>query len=303
MALDRADTLRKDPQWVADRLRALDSRAVAASGDQVLVDGAGDAALLRIAAAATPTPVLLGLQDGAALFAVDLNRLDASAREQAIAAGQPVSLRDAGSMLSQAEGGLAAYLVALLNWHRRHGFCANCGALTEVIEGGHSRRCPVCGALHFPRTDPVVIMLIESEERVLLGRRAGFPARWYSILAGFVSPGESLEEAVIREVREEAGIQARQPRYIASQPWPFPASLMIGFQASSPGGEPHGGDGELQDVGWFDLELVRAAVAESTSELTLPPKVSIARWLIERWVAGKERLPAIHSATRFRPLR
>src|ERR1035441_9294609 len=155
----------------------------------------------------------------------------------------------------------AAYLSALLNWHPRHGFCENCGAATIVAEAGYSRRCPQCGVTHFPRTDPVVIMLVEHAGRLLLGRRAGWPGNRYSVLAGFVSPGESLEEAVVREVREESGIQAYDPRFVTSQPWPFPASLMLGFDARSDGGEPRALDGELEDVQWFTRS------EEHTSEL------------------------------------
>src|SRR5262249_53858810 len=154
---------------------------------------------------------------------------------------------------------LAAYLMALLNWHRRHRFCANCGAPTNVVEGGFSRKCPNCGASHFPRTDPVVIMLVEHDRRLLLGRRPVWPESRYSILAGFVSRGETLEEAVIREVREESGIEAYDARYVASQPWPFPSSLMLGFSARADGGEPTARDGELEDVRWFTLDQIREA--------------------------------------------
>jgi NAD+ diphosphatase len=146
------------------------------------------------------------------------------------------------------------------------------------------RRCPNCGASHFPRTDPVVIMLVEHNGSVLLGHRAGWPRSRYSILAGFVSAGETLEEAVIREVREESDIEAYDPSYVASQPWPFPSSLMLGFTARSDGGEPKARDGELDDVRWVTLEEVRAARAEQ-GELRLPPPISIARFLIERWLA------------------
>jgi NAD+ diphosphatase len=131
----------------------------------------------------------------------------------------------------------------------------------------------------------VVIMLVEHNGRLLLGRRAGWPTRRYSALAGFVSPGESLEEAVIREVWEESGIIARDPSFVASQPWPFPSSLMLGFEAVSPGGSPAARDGELEDVRWFRREEVRAAASETHPELLLPPPISIARFLIERWLA------------------
>lgn len=196
-----------------------------------------------------------------------------------------MSLRDAGAVLPAAEAGLAAYVMALLNWHRRHRFCANCGAPTEVAEAGYSRACPRCGATHFPRTDPVVIMLVHSGRRVLLGRQPRWPPGRYSALAGFVSPGESLEQAVVREVYEEARVVARQPRFIASQPWPFPASLMLGFLAAGDGEEPTVGDGELEDVRWFGVDEVSAAVTGvEGAPFQPPPRIAIARFLIERWL-------------------
>ncbi len=290
MALDRADSLRRNSSWVASQLRSPTSRALAISHDGVVLEGDSQPELARrpLGVAALDEPILLGLENDTALFAVDLDNLDRAARDAFLATGRIAPLREAGAFLAHSEGGLAAYLVALLNWHRRHRFCANCGARSMIADAGYSRRCPRCGTVHFPRTDPVVIMLVESDGRLLLGRRAGFPARWYSILAGFVSPGESLEEAVVREVREESGIEAYDPQFVTSQPWPFPSSLMLGFEARSDGGEPVARDGELEDVGWFPFEIVCAAAAESSSELALPPPLSIARFLIERWVARRE---------------
>jgi NAD+ diphosphatase len=222
--------------------------------------------------------ILLGLDEGAPVFGVDLE-------DGGIDGGRVVSLRDAGAMLPQAEGGLAAYLVALLGWHRRHRYCANCGAATEVREAGYLRHCPRCGASHFPRTDPVVIMLVEHDDRLLLGRRPVWPGRRFSVLAGFVAPGESAEEAVVREVREESGIVAYDPQFVASQPWPFPASLMLGFTARSDGGHPSPRDGELEEVGWFTRSQVRAAVSgDGAADMALPPPVSIARFLIDGWL-------------------
>jgi NAD+ diphosphatase len=229
-------------------------------------------------------PILLGLEDGSALFAIDLDELGEAARRALLANGEIVSLRDAGAILSHAEGGLAAYIVALLNWHRRHRFCANCGAPTSVGAAGLVRRCGDCGASHFPRTDPVVIMLVESDGRALLGSRAGWPGGRYSILAGYVEPGETPEQAVIREVREESAITAYAPRYVSSQPWPFPSSLMLGFEALSDGGDPTASDGELSDVRWFTREQLQAAQS-GAGEIQLPPPISIARMLIDRWVA------------------
>jgi NAD+ diphosphatase len=293
MSLDRASSLRGDPEWVADRVQDPTTRVLVASSEGVLVSDTSDPVLTRTAIEPETIgyveragPILLGLvEDGAAVFAVDLDGLDAAVRERFTEGGRIVSLRDAGVGLSRSEGGLAAYLMALLNWHRTHHFCANCGTRSIVVEAGYSRRCPNCGVAHFPRTDPVVIMLVENEGRLLLGRRAGWPHPRYSVLAGFVSPGESLEEAVAREVREESGIDVYDPSFVTSQPWPFPASLMLGFDARSDGGEPGVSDGELEDVRWFTLDAVRAAAAESGDELRLPPPVSIARFLIERWLA------------------
>jgi NAD+ diphosphatase len=145
------------------------------------------------------------------------------------------------------------------------------------------RACPRCGALHHPRTDPVVIMLVEDGDRVLMGRQAAWPEGRYSALAGFVEPGESLEEAVAREVREESGVEIEQPSYSSSQPWPFPASLMLGFHATYAGGEPHTLDSELEDVRWFTREEVELA-ARGESGFHLPPPIAIARRLIDEWL-------------------
>jgi NAD+ diphosphatase len=292
MSLDRASTLRSDPSWVAQQLSQPTTRAVAASSEGVLVDDGPEPTLARRSLAAEATrdldltePILLGLEDGTALFAVDLDSLGPEVRASFIEGGKIVALRDAGAQLSRSEGGLAAYLMALLNWHRRHRFCANCGTATAIADAGYSRRCPNCGAVHFPRTDPVVIMLVEHAGRLLLGRHARWPPRQYSALAGFVSAGETLEEAVAREVCEESGIEVYDPAYVASQPWPFPSSLMLGFHALSDGGEPVARDGELEDVRWFTRDEIEAGLSGSGTELRLPPSISIARFLVERWMA------------------
>jgi NAD+ diphosphatase len=288
MSVDRAMAERKDPTWVRRLVRAADSRAVLAGTDGVLItDGA-----LHTLARVKPSPerlddpILLGLEGGTALFALDLDE-EPDALGAVGGDARVVSLRDAGALLPHAEAGLAAYATALLNWHRRHQCCANCGAATEIVEAGYSRHCPRCGANHFPRTDPVVIMTVEHDGRLLLGRRAGWPERRLSVLAGFVAPGESAEEAVVREVEEESGILARDPVFVASQPWPFPASLMLGFHAQSDGGDPRARDGELDEVHWLELDAVRRAMRDENPDFRLPPPVSIARFLIERWVALK----------------
>ena len=290
-SLDRAASLREDAARIADLVESREAVVLAAGADGVLLDRTERPALVRHPLGAgrgdlvdADGPILLGLEDGSALFAADLDGLPKAARDDLVSSGEIVSLRDAGAILGPTESGLAAYLMALLNWHRRHRFCANCGAPTSVSGGGLVRRCANCGASHFPRTDPVVIMLVESDGRALLGSRAGWPDSRYSILAGFVEPGETPEEAVIREVREESGITAHTPRYVSSQPWPFPSSLMLGFEARSDGGEPSAGDGELSDVRWFTRDELRAA-QRGAGEVQLPPAVSIARMLIDRWVS------------------
>lgn len=302
--LDRASKLRASADRVGGLRADPSARAVFCRGDAVLVSGDGSR-LVRAplaqaahAAEAGPAPLLLGLEADGALFGADLEWLQEASAKSVSATGHLVSLREAGIALPAAEAGLAAYLVALSAWHRHHRFCANCGALTEVVEAGASRHCPSCGRSHFPRTDPVVIMVVEHDERLLLGRRRGWPPGRYSLLAGFVAPGETPEEAVVREVREESGLEAEAARYVAAQPWPFPASLMLGFIASSPGGEPYPADGELQDVRWFSREEVQAACADGSdwedaeadsSRLLLPSPVSIARSLIDWWLATPDQ--------------
>lgn len=289
MALDRVTVQRKDPEWVGRLLEDPSAQAVFASPDGVALADGEHPALRRIRPPAQQhaEPILLGVQDGEGVFAVDLEALPAAERAAATAGADVVPLREAGRLLKAPESGLAAYTMALLNWHRRHRCCANCGAQTAVAEAGYARHCPQCGAHHFPRTDPCVIMTVEHAGRLLLGRRAGWPAGRVSVLAGFVDPGESAEEAVVREVAEESGIVAHDPVFVASQPWPFPASLMLGFHAVADGGEPHTRDGELAEVRWVERDEVRRAVHGEQADFQLPPPVSIARVLIERWVAAR----------------
>jgi NAD+ diphosphatase len=301
--LDRAAERRTDPEWVAAQAESPDARAVL-TGDAGIHVAGERLALLPLAALDAREPLLLGLDATGPVFAVDANGDSAgpvSAADQrwtargAIAAQgegpadpvtgtRPLGLRAAAAVLPQADAGLAAHAAALVNWHRRHRHCSVCGAPTAVAEGGIVRRCPSCGTDHHPRTDPVVIMLVTDGDRVLLGRQPTWPPGRYSALAGFVEPGESLEEAVAREVREEAGVEVGPPAYVASQPWPFPSSLMLGFTAPWISGEPRRIDGELEDVRWFSRADVDAAVAEREGPLGVPPRFAIARRLLEVWV-------------------
>ena len=191
------------------------------------------------------------------------------------------------AILSESEAPIFAAALSLASWHVRHRFCANCGQPTKAIRAGWSRRCPSCSAEHFPRVDPVVIMLAEHDGQVLLGRQPHYPPGRYSALAGFVEVGESLEDAVARELKEEAGIDVSDVRYVASQPWPFPSSLMIGCSASAADNALTIDKTELDDARWFSRAEVEAALRGDTdAPFQAPPKAAIARTLLEHWLAA-----------------
>jgi NAD+ diphosphatase len=297
--LDRAAAERKDPDWVRAQRAHPQARAVLAGDAGVhLTDGPSERlALVPLAAApdANP-PLLLGLDEQGPVFALDVDPPGGPLPRPLIGAQgrgepdprthtRPVGLREAVASLPQSDGGLVAYTCALVNWHRRHGHCGVCGVATAITSGGLVRQCPNCGTTHFPRTDPVVIMLVTGEERVLLGRQAAWPPGRYSTLAGFVEPGESLEEAVAREVREEAAVEVGAPVYLSSQPWPFPSSLMLGFTVPWVSGEPVRQEDEIEDVRWFSRAEVAAATSwGENAPLALPPRHAIARRLIDSWL-------------------
>jgi NAD+ diphosphatase len=274
-SLDRVAEHRRDPAWLAAQAADPAARAVLAGPDAIYVTGDDRLALLPLDG--LPASILLGRDATGPVFAVD-------GPPHAGADAHAIGLRAAAAQLSYPDAGLAAHAAALLNWHRKHPYCSVCGTATNVAEGGILRNCPHCGAQHHPRTDPVVIMLVTDGDRVLLGRQPTWPPGRYSALAGFVEPGESLEEAVAREVREEAGVEVGRPEYIASQPWPFPSSLMLGFTAPWVSGEPRRIDDELDDVRWFERADVEAAVQERDGPLGVPPRFAIARRLLEHWV-------------------
>ncbi|MEO0378903.1 MAG: NAD(+) diphosphatase, partial [Pseudomonadota bacterium] len=248
--LDRAGEIRADPATVAAAAADPAARAILLWRGKPLIDKTRPATLLRVGldhpvlAAANPDPILLGREDGAARFAYDLSGwapedLDASQlggfldpseqQHPAFAAHEVfVELRRVMTWLTPRDAELAATAKAVFGWHASHRFCAKCGAESEVSMAGWQRTCPACGAHHFPRTDPVVIMLITHGNAVLMGRSPGWPEGMFSLLAGFVEPGETLEAAVRREVFEESGVRVGAVEYLSSQPWPFPASLMFG---------------------------------------------------------------------------
>ena len=294
---DRAAHLRTDSAWMIDALSDPDTRAVpvwqslslGVIGDPPLP--APIAVLPRVnAMPEAQDPIFLGLVDGAAYFALDYGDLSGSeaaelaARTEAGAAF--VDLRRIGPLLPRDEGALLATARGMVHWHRRQRFCGVCGSETISQSAGHVRACvsPSCGASHFPRTDPATIMLVTDGDRCLLGRQPKWPPGMYSTLAGFVEPGESLEDAVIREVREEAGIVAANVTYNSSQPWPFPSSLMVGFFAEAVTRDITVDSDELEDAQWFTSAELRRFADQGKS---LPRPDSIARRLVETWLATR----------------
>lgn len=257
-------------------------------------------------AGATAAPIFLGLDaQGGGLFARDLSSwtpeagqdigtdsfLDATAQHHPACGPDHafLELRAQMTVLTAREAELAATARGLVLWHARHGFCAACGAASQPAKSGWQRDCPACGASHFPRTDPVVIMLITRGNRVLVGRNATWPEGMYSLLAGFMEPGETLEAAVRREVFEEAGIRVGDVGYLASQPWPFPASLMLGCWGLALDEQITLDPDELQDARWVSREEMLAAAAGRHPVLKPPRKGAIAQFLIDNWLA--DRLP------------
>jgi NAD+ diphosphatase len=194
-------------------------------------------------------------------------------------------LREAAALLHVDDANLLAATSGLATWHAKHRFCGSCGVATDVHTAGHERRCPSCGALNFPRTDPAVIMLVTDGDRAVLGRQKIWPAGMFSTLAGFVEPGESLEDAVVREVREEVGLVCDSVRYSSSQPWPFPQSLMVGFHAEAVTTDIVVHPTEMDDAQWFSRDQLNTArSARGRTVPMIPPPLTIARRLLDEWL-------------------
>ena len=201
--------------------------------------------------------------------------------------GEFRDMRAAAFVLPDADTAMAGQAKALIDWHRRHSFCAQCGAGTEPADGGYRRICPQCGAEHFPRTDPVVIMLPILGEECLIGRNKRFPEGLYSAFAGFIEQGETMEEAVARELKEEASLEVAAVRYHASQPWPFPSSLMLGCYAETVSRQFEIDGHEIEDARWLGREEARARLkGEISDAVKMPAAIAIARKLIADWVDG-----------------
>jgi NAD+ diphosphatase len=224
----------------------------------------------------------LGASDGRPVLALVI---DDDHRDRLLADRRRwIDLRLAALSLPVVDAGYAAYARALVHWHRQHRFCGQCGAPTRIEIGGHRRRCDCCDLAQFPRLDPAIIVLVEHAGRVLLGRQPNWPQKRYSVLAGFVEPGESLEDALRREVEEESGVVVTECEYHSSQPWPFPASLMLGFTAQAASDTLRYGD-ELELAAWFSpAELLAAVIA---GEIRLPPPLSLSARLLEDWYEAR----------------
>ncbi len=273
-----------------ERLDAPDSLFVPVWQSRVLVsEGAEPRAVLlpfervRRVAKQNEECIFLGQSAERCYFAVNIETPDGSPPEDFANSGRFRDLRAVGPLLSQDDGALLAYAKTIVYWHGRNRFCGVCGSPNKIAEGGHQRACsnPDCGAVHFPRTDPAIIMLVSSAGKCLLGRQAIWPERMYSVLAGFVEPGESAEAAVMREAFEEAGVRVKNINYHSSQPWPFPCSLMLGFTAEAEEELVCPADGELENLRWFSREDFRQAV--EGGEIRLPSRISIAYQLIRGW--------------------
>ncbi len=292
--LDRATALRRDDDWIAARLADRDSRVVPVWRDRNLIAG-GDSPRAVMVSGTTARDMidmagalaLLGVDGETAHFAVDLSAHEPAALEPLAGDAQFIDLRQAAPLMERRDGNLLAHARGIMYWHRHNRFCGNCGGVTESRNGGNMRQCTNadCGREHSPRTDPAVIMLVTRPGAdggaCLLARSARFLAGMYSTLAGFVDPGESLEESVVREVMEETGVAVTDVRYQASQPWPFPASLMLGFRARATTFDIDFDGDELVDARWFR----RADIARFGEDgRRLPRRDSIARWLVDTWL-------------------
>jgi len=293
--LDRQSERREDPAFIRELLGQTSTRTLVFSGDIPILNRDGllhdPTFLLADAQRLGPAreTAFLGLDaTGTALFATLIDSMSAET-QQARDDLAMIDLRTLAlqALLPPAVLGRLAQAKSLLGWHARHRFCANCGARTEVSLSGWRRHCPACSAAHFPRTDPVVIMLVEQGGDCLLGRQPGFPPRMVSCLAGFMEAGETIEDAVRREVREEAGIGIGRVSYFASQPWPFPASLMIGCIAEAQSRDLTIDHDELETAGWYSRAEVMKMLEAPAEGPIAPPKPSIANLLMRSWAMGR----------------
>jgi NAD+ diphosphatase len=293
--LDRASARRGDEAWLATQLAAPGSRFLLLHrlrpllrGDDVLAIAWARSDVRELAAVGSD-PILLGLDGDVACYAVDVSDLEKPERELGVVGiAEFHELRAAAARISPADAAILAQARALLDWHARHRFCASCGGPTVQRRAGSHRWCAPCEREHFPRVDPVVIALVEHEDRCLLGCQPTWPAGMYSAPAGFLEAGETIEEAVRREILEETGIRVGQVRYHSAQPWPFPSSLMIGCLGEALSSEITLDHQELADARWFSRDDLRAALEAPGrgGGFFVPGRISIAHSLIRAWLSG-----------------
>jgi len=299
-SVDRMTTRRPDAEWIRERIRDQRTRIVPVWRSRNLLTG-GDAlrpvllsaADLQDYPALERSAVLLGQREDTVYFAVELPAESEDAPRRYGPGADFRELREAGPLLGAEDGALLAYARGIIHWHRRHRYCGDCGSRTESADGGHTRVCvnPSCQRKHFPRTDPAIIVLVtrseNGEEYCLLGRQPTWPEGMHSAIAGFVEPGESLEQAVVREVREETDIAIGRVHYHSSQPWPFPSSIMLGFTADAVSSAITLLDGELEHAGWYTRDDMVKSLANGS--LRVPRRVSIAYRLAEDWFDAGDR--------------
>lgn len=237
-------------------------------------------------------PVFLGLSNETPCFAADFAAMDEDAADAQFCSGaQFLDLRGVASRLGPASASIAATAKAMTTWHLNHAFCSRCGTLTEPDSGGWRRTCSHCAAQHFPRTDPVVIMLILRDDNVLVGRQSGFPDGIYSLLAGFMEPGETVEDAVRRETREETGVDVGEVAYLASQPWPYVSNIMLGCVGIAESSEITVDPEELEDAQWISRAKMEVILQGKHPRMSPPRDDAIARSILADWVAGNVKLP------------
>jgi len=289
--LDRASERRRDSEWIRSLLDDPAARVLPLHDLRPATRGSDSPTLdwqplepWRDKIEHGATLVFLGLGEGRPYFTVDAGAVESEC--------EAFDARSLAPLLPGAEAAIVAEARSLIDWHARHRFCAQCGSPTRVVAAGWVRRCPECKASHYPRSDPVTIMLAVRGERALLGRNRRRPGNRFSCLAGFMEPGETLEEGVRREVHEESGIRVGRVRYLACQPWPFPSSLMMGFLCEALTEEITVDPEELAEARWFSREEIRAMVdraatgPDDPTQLSLPGPVAIAHHICRRWSHG-----------------
>ena len=294
--LDRGERERRDEKWIKDQISNPTSKFLPIWESRVLVSSQEPLKLGWLDsdqlanAKFDSAPFLLGMLNDSTYFTIDMSKNTQSAESiEKLTDYKFEDSRTAAEALELEDTGILAQARAQINWHNRHGFCSVCGNETSVKRGGQKRECTKCEAEHFPRVDPVIIMVVHDQDHCLLGQSRGRLAATnrYSALAGFVDQAESIEEAVSREVMEEAGIRVKNVTYHSSQPWPFPSSLMIGCHAEADTTEIFMDTEEMTDVKWFSRQEVLAALAGENSNLLIPGRIAIAHHLIRSWAQGQ----------------